>query len=82
MTMHEAKKYLKNFNNIQLENLFKKSNLTETEYWLLRYALIQKRMVENICMKLNISRSTYRNMYNIALTKVDFTLNNLLMPKD
>lgn len=80
--MHEAKKYLKNFNNIQLENLFKKSNLTETEYWLLRYALIQKRMVENICMKLNISRSTYRNMYNIALTKVDFTLNNLLMPKD
>ncbi len=80
--MHEAKKYLKNFNNIQLENLFKKSNLTETEYWLLRYALIQKRMVENICMKLNISRSTYRNMYNIALTKVDFTLNNLLMPKN
>lgn len=80
--MHEAKKYLKNFNNIQLENLFKKSNLTETEYWLLRYALIQKRMVENICMKLNISRSTYRNIYNIALTKVDFTLNNLLMPKD
>lgn len=80
--MHEAKKYLKNFNNIQLENLFKKSNLTETEYWLLRYALIQKRMVENICMKLNISRSTYRNMYNVALTKVDFTLNNLLMPKD
>lgn len=80
--MHEAKKYLKIFNNIQLENLFKKSNLTETEYWLLRYALIQKRMVENICMKLNISRSTYRNMYNIALTKVDFTLNNLLMPKN
>lgn len=80
--MHEAKNYLKGFSTIQLENLFKISNLTEDEYWVLKYGFIQDRMIENTCLKLNISRSTYRNIYNNALTKVNLTFNNLLTQKN
>lgn len=76
--MHEAKKLLLSFSNEQIEKLLNKTTLTELEYWVVKYGIIQKRMVENTCMKLNISRSTYRNIYNIALTKINNTVNNLL----
>ncbi len=72
------KAYLKALNNIELENLFKKSFLSEEEYWLLKYTFIQKRMVENICAKLNISKSAYHNKKNVALAKVENTYKNLI----
>lgn len=76
--MHNAKKYLKNFDEVYLSKLFQISDLTDIEYWVLHYGFIKKRMVLNTCAKLNISESTYRNIYNNALTKVDMTFKNLL----
>lgn len=57
--------------------LLELSNLTETEYWLMYYAFVKGRMVENICRKLNIQKTKYHTMLNEALIKVEFTINKL-----
>lgn len=71
-------KYLKLLDSIILEKLLKSSNLSEDEYWVLKYSIIQDRMVENTCAKLSISKSTYRNLKNTGLAKLDITFKNLL----
>ncbi len=59
-----------------LEVLFSKSDLTEEEYWVLKYSLgtyksnIHKIDRLSICDRLNISFSTFRTLKLIALTKV------------
>lgn len=75
--MLTTRQYLRALPKDKLEKLFKLTNLNNTEYWLLRYAFIEKRMRDNICMKLNIRKTKYHSILNEALIKVDFILNNL-----
>lgn len=75
--MQEVKQYFKTLNKLTLRNLLKRSELTELEYWLLYYTYIEKRMVENIRMKLNISRAYYFIIKNKALIKVYYKLKEL-----
>ena len=60
-----------------LLKLFKLSGLSETEYWLLYYAFVKGRMVENTCQKLHIQKTKYHTMLNEALIKVEFTINKI-----
>lgn len=75
--MLTTRQYLRTLEPETLQKLFELSNLTETEYWLLYYAFIKKRMVENTCAKLHIQKTKYHTMLNEALIKVDYTINNL-----
>ena len=71
------RQYLRLLDKKTLDKLFILSELTEEEYWLLTYAYIQKRMVENTCIKLNIGKTTYHSMLNVALTKVSIKLKEI-----
>ena len=57
-----------------LETLYAKSDLTEEEYWVLKYSLGNDPKYKlcrlDICDRLNISFSTYRTIKLLALTKV------------
>ena len=75
--MLTTRQYLRNLEPDTLRKLFELSRLTESEYWLLYYAFIKKRMVENTCAKLSICKTKYHTMLNEALIKVDYTINNL-----
>ena len=75
--MLTTRQYLRNLEPDTLRKLFELSKLKEDEYWLLYYAFIKKRMVENTCAKLSISKTKYHTMMNEALIKVDYTINNL-----
>lgn len=75
--MLTTRQYLRNLEPDTLRKLFELSRLTESEYWLLYYAFVQKRMVENTCAKLSICKTKYHTMLNEALIKVDYTINNL-----
>lgn len=69
---------LKNQKNYKvLEEIFTTSNLTEREYWLMKYCYIKDLMVENICPRLALSRPYYHIVKNIALTKIEFSHPNL-----
>lgn len=57
--MLTTRQYLKTLDKSKLRKLFKLTNLTETEYWLLYYAFIEERMRENTCAKLNIRTTKY-----------------------
>lgn len=80
-----TRQYLRNLGKCgeldKLRKLFKMSNLSETEYWLLYYAFIDNngkgRMRENTCMKLNIRTTKYATLLNEALIKVEYTIHNL-----
>lgn len=50
------------------------NDITDFEFWLLTYAYAEDRMVENTCAKLGISKSTYHNMLNVALAKIENTV--------
>lgn len=76
--MLEKYKYLKHLNNVVLYQLLEKTKLTDDEYWVLKYTLINKNLVENTCMRLSISKSTYRNIYNMALYKINETFERLI----
>ena len=65
--------YLKSLSENELIELFKLAELPEIEYWLAYYTLVKKRMVENTCMKLNISRAYYFILYNKILLKLFYT---------
>ena len=75
--MLTIRQYLRTLDKQTLYKLFEISDITEDEYWLLRYAFIEKRMRENICMKLNISSTKYANMLNIALIKIEYKIKEL-----
>ena len=75
--MHNLKKYLKNLDKDTLKKLLKISDLDELEYWILYYNYVEKRMVINTCMKLNISRAYYFILKNKALIKVHYKIKEL-----
>lgn len=72
-----TRQYLRQLDKTTLRKLFKISNLSETEHWLLIYAFVEERMRENTCAKLNIGKSKYHTMINEALIKVDYMINSL-----
>lgn len=74
MNTKELKRKLKSMQKSDLRILFQKAELNDTEKWLLIYAYIDERMVQNICAKLSLSESTYFRMLPIALTKIYYTL--------
>jgi hypothetical protein len=63
---------------IALRKLFKQAkennDITEEEYWLLIYAYVECRMVENTCAKLGMCKVTYASRLNIALLKMEYIL--------
>ena len=75
--MLTTRQYLKNLDKETLRKLFKIADLTESEYWLLHYAFIERNMRENTCMKLNIRTTKYNTMLNEALIKVEYTIREL-----
>ena len=74
MDLKAFKKKLKSMSSVELKELMNKANLTEFEYWLIKYAFIDERYVLNTCAKLSISESTYHRLLPIALTKIYYTL--------
>lgn len=70
MDLKAFKKKLKSMSSVELKELISKSNLTEFEYWLIKYAFIDKRLVANTCMKLNISVASYYVKLPIILAKL------------
>lgn len=75
--MLTIRQYLRTLDNSTLDKLFKISDLNEDEYWLCRYAFIEKRMRENTCAKLNIGTTKYHSILNGALIKLNYTIKNL-----
>lgn len=67
--MKDEYKYLKYLDETTLNKLFEVAELNEEEKWVLKYSF-KGRMVQNICAKLLISESTYRNIKNTALAKI------------
>ena len=53
------------------------NDITEEEYWLLIYAYVECRMVENTCAKLGMCKVTYASRLNIALLKMDYIIKKL-----
>lgn len=72
-----VRQYLRNLDKPTLRKLFDLADLTEEEKWLLIYAFVERRMVENTCYKLGISKGTYHNKLNVALIKVHYTIKEL-----
>ena len=70
----DTKKLLKVFDKETIEKVLKQSDLTEEEYWVLHYSLVEKRMVLNTCAKLSISQAQYFILQKVALVKVNYTL--------
>ena len=75
MLKAKIKEHLKQADKTEIKKLIKNSDLTELEYWVLYYNYIENRMVENTCMKLNISRAYYFIIKNRALIKLHFIIN-------
>lgn len=75
--MLTIRQYLRTLDKVTLDKLFNISELSEDEYWLCRYAFIEKRMRENICAKLNIRTTKYHSILNCALIKLNYTIKNL-----
>lgn len=73
-----AKKLLKQFDKDTIKKVLKLSDLTELEYWVLYYGIIEKRMVENTCAKLSICRAQYFIIQNLALLKISYTFKKII----
>lgn len=69
-----TKRLLKEFDKNTVKKVLKLSDLTELEYWVLYYSIIENRMVENTCAKLSIGRTYYFILQKLALLKVNYTL--------
>lgn len=60
----------------ELENIFAKSDLSDDEYWVLKYSLgkadsnIHKIDRLSICDRLNFSLSTFTTIKRVALAKI------------
>lgn len=79
--MLEVQRILKMMNSEMLYKIFKISDLTELEYKILQEFILREKPRDAICDELGISRSTFTNSKNIALTKVKIHLTNLLDEK-
>lgn len=68
--MKDKYKYLKNLNNEFLELLLNNSDLDEREYKVLKSSLQKDDFREKTCKELYISKTTYQNIKENALSKV------------
>lgn len=75
--MISTKKYLKSLDKVQLRKLFNLTKLTELEKWILIYAFVEERYVENVCMRLSIGRTKYHTTLNEALIKIEIKIQEL-----
>lgn len=75
--MQNTKRYLKGLDKKQLRKLFELTNLNELEKWIVIYAFIENRMVENICMRLSIGTTKYHTTLNEALIKIENKIQEL-----
>ena len=73
-----TKKLLKQFDKDTIKKVLELSDLSELEYWVLLYSIVEKRMVLNTCAKLSISQAQYFIIQKIALVKVNYTLNQII----
>lgn len=72
-----TRQYLRTLDKPTLRKLFKQCDLSENEYWLLIYAFVEERMVENTCAKLSIGKTKYHSMLNEALIKAEYKIKEL-----
>lgn len=79
--MLEVQRILKMMNSEILYKIFRISDLTDQEYKILQKFVLREEPRDVVCDDLNISRSTFTNSKNIALTKVKISLTNLLDEK-
>lgn len=79
--MLEVQRILKMMTSDMLYKLFRISDLTDLEYKILQEFIIREKPRDAICDDLGVSRSTFTNAKNIALTKIKINLNNLLDEK-
>ena len=77
MDAKSTKQYLRQLSKKQLIKLFDECELDYGEKWILIYAFIEKRMVENICMRLSIGHTNYHTTLNKALIKVENKIKEL-----
>lgn len=84
--MIETRQYLRNYSKtkdgrIILRKLFKialdNGEINENDYWLLIYTYAEGRMRENICAKLNMRTTKYSTDLNMALIRINYTINHL-----
>lgn len=74
----DPKKLLKQFDKNTIKKVLELSDLSEMEYWVLHYGVVENRMVENTCAKLSISRAQYFIIQNLALVKVGCTFKRII----
>ena len=79
--MLEVQRILKMMTSDMLYKLFRISDLTDLEYKILQEFIIREKPRDAICDDLGVSRSTFTNAKNIALTKIKINLTNLLDEK-
>lgn len=75
--MQSTKRYLKNLDKKQLRKLFELCELSQLEKWIVIYAFIEQRLVENICMRLSIGTTKYHTTLNEALIKLEYKIKEL-----
>ena len=73
-----TKRLLKEFDKETIKKVLDISELSELEYWVLYYSIVERRMVENTCAKLSISQAYYYIVQKIALLKVNYTLKRII----
>ena len=81
--MQEKFRYLKFLPvNIKYKLLaLAEEELSEDEYWIFRYSIIEDRYLANICEKLAIGKTKYKEVKNIMLAKVDKIFRDLFEKK-
>lgn len=72
--MISTKKYLKNLDKKQIIKLINETELDYFEKWILTYTFVEKRLIENICMRLNIGRTKYFYVLKEALIKIEYKI--------
>ena len=72
--MISTKKYLKNLDKKQISKLINATELDYFEKWILTYTFVEKRLIENICMRLNIGRTKYFYVLKEALIKIEYKI--------
>ena len=72
--MLTTKQYLKNLDKKQILRLIEETKLDYYEKWVLTYSFIEKRMIDNICMRLNIGKTKYFYVLKEALIKIEYTI--------
>lgn len=84
--MQNVRQYLRNYSKtkegkeklLKLFEFAKNENyIIDYDFWLLNYAYIKCKMVDNTCMKLGISKALYHNHLNIALAKIETVIKKL-----